>query len=299
MRFLGFTFLAVLSACGDSAASDSDGEGGAGATNAATTGAFTTSGSGQNEDGCSEAAKSVYLLGKGRELVRFDPGTMTFDKVGDIACPVNGGPAVGVPTPFSMAVDRSGTAWVLYSDGTLYAVDVTDASCKSTGFMPNQLEAFELFGMGFVTDTETGSSETLYVSSYTPGDGIGRLNFSNMAIERVGFYDKANAAAELTGTGDGRLYGFFLDTPVRVGRIDKTDADLQSSIDLPDMQIGAGWAFAFWGGAFWLFTAPGGGNSRVDRLDVASLQLTSAQDDVGLQVVGAGVSTCAPVVAPK
>ncbi len=298
MRSLGITLFALFVGCGDSGATGADGAGGSGSVDAASSGSFT-SGTGQNEDGCSEAAKSVYLLGKGRELVRFDPGAMTFDQVGELACPVNGGPAVGVPTPFSMAVDRSGSAWVLYSDGTLYEVDVTDASCKSTGFMPNQLEAFELFGMGFVTDTETGSNETLYVSSYSPGDGIGRLNFSNLAIERVGFYDKGNAAAELTGTGDGRLYGFFLDTPVRVGRIDKADADLQSSIDLPEMQIGAGWAFAFWGGAFWMFTAPGGGNSRVDRLDAASLQLTSAKDDVGLQVVGAGVSTCAPVAPPK
>ncbi|HTJ80266.1 MAG TPA: hypothetical protein VL400_01045 [Polyangiaceae bacterium] len=297
MRFTFACLAVLLVACGDGS-SDSAATGSGGSGSGPSSGSFTTSGSGQNEDGCVDAARSVYLLGKGRELVRFDPGAMTFDQVGEVACPVSGGPAVGVPTPFSMAVDRGGIAWVLYSDGTVYKVDVTDASCTSTEFVPNQLEAFELFGMGFVTDTKDGSSETLYVSSYSPGDGIGKID-ADLAIRRVGFYDKLPGAAELTGTGDARLYGFFADNPPRVARIDKGSADILQSVDLPDTQIGAAWAFAFWGGAFWLFTAPDGGSSRVDRLDAATFDLTEAKADIGLQVVGAGVSTCAPVDAPK
>ena len=299
MRLISaLAFALTVAACGDgSSDTASSGEGG---SSGASTGAFNTgSGSGQNEDGCVDAARSVYVIGKGRELVRFDPEAMTFDQVGEIACPVNGGPAVGVPTPFSMAVDRGGTAWVLYSDGTMYAVDVTDGSCKMTGFMPNQLEAFELFGMGFVTDTKDSSTETLYVSSYSPGDGIGDLSLSDLAIRRVGFYHGLSGAAELTGTGDARLYGFFASNPPRVARIDKTDASILQTVDLPDTQIGAGWAFAFWGDGFWMFTAPDGGNSRLDRLDATTLTLEAERDDIGLQVVGAGVSTCAPVAAPK
>lgn len=249
------------------------------------------------EDGCAETTRSVYVLGKGRELVRFDPATLTFDTVGLVACPVNGGPAIGVPTPFSMAVDRTGTAWVLYSDGTLYNVDVTTASCSSTDFMPNQLQAFELFGMGFVADAPGSLSETLFLSSYSPGDGIARLNMSNLAVERVGFYNMMPGAAELTGTGDARLFGFFVGNPVHVSELDSNDSDLLDTIELPNTTIGAAWAFAFWGGDFWLFTSENGTTSQVDRVRPNGV-IERVVDDVGLLVVGAGVSTCAPVVPP-
>jgi hypothetical protein len=67
---------------------------------------------------------------------------------------------------------------------------------------------------------------------------------------------------------------------------------------LPSVQIGDAWAFAFWGGDFWLFTSPTGPTSKVDRYRPSDGTTTTMIPDTGIKIVGAGVSTCAPVVPP-
>ena len=65
--------------------------------------------------------------------------------------------------------------------------------------------------------TSAGSSnETLYVAdtdeSGTSGRGLGKIDLTTLTLTRVGDYSGAlrGLGAELTGTGDGRLFGFFL-----------------------------------------------------------------------------------------
>ena len=66
------------------------------------------------------------------------------------------------------------------------------------------------------------------------------------------------------------------------------------------MEIGDAWAFAFWGGHFWLFTNPNMmGSSQVDRYDPSANTTTTEVNSVGFRIVGAGVSTCAPVTPPR
>jgi hypothetical protein len=292
----------LLAGCGG----DGAGAGGAGAggeaaatSGPASTGSFETTSSGAHDDGCAESARFVYLLDKERELVRFDPETLSLEVVGLISCSVVGGPAVGIPTPFSMSVGRDGTAWVLYSDGSVHTVDVTTAECRPTDFIPNQLPAFELFGMGFVTNGPDTRDETLFVASYSPGDGIGTLDLGDLGIRRQGFYDVLDGPAELTGTGDGHLYGFFFSNPPRVAEIDKVTADIKWQNQLPGVSIGQAWAFAHWGGDFWLFTAPEITTSKITRFRPSNGAIDVMVEDAGLLIVGAGVSTCAPLVPPK
>lgn len=256
-------------------------------------------GGGLPTDNCTDAAKLIYVVGNGNELVSFHPPTLAFTTIGKLACPVQGGPSTGgIPTPFSMAVDRTGSAWVLYDDGNLFRVDVNDASCKGTSYVPEQLSAYKLFGMGFVSDSPGSNAETLYLGSFD-GDGIATLNLGTLAVKKVGYYDALDAAAELTGTGDARLFGFFLTDPVVVAEIDKSTSDIISQAPQAGIDIGVAWAFAFWGGDFYLFTSPDGGTSRVDKYSPATGQTTPVLDDIGFEVVGAGVSTCAPVEPPK
>ena len=65
------------------------------------------------------------------------------------------------------------------------------------------------------------------------------------------------------------------------------------------MQQGRGWAFAFWGGDFYLFTCPFSGptqsctSSRVTRFRPGDKSITQVGSYRGI-IVGAGVSTCAP-----
>jgi hypothetical protein len=304
--------LTVLPACSNEDGTQAQGAGGSGSgsgagagssasgSDSSSSGLLTSSSSGSNQEGCDAAARSVYLLTKERALLRFDPATLLIEEVGTLDCPANGGPAVPIATPFSMAVDRSGTAYVHYNDGSLFSVDVTTASCTSIGFELNQLTAFLRFGMGFSTDGVGSSNETLYLSSYAPGDGLAVLNTTTLGMERLGFYNGGvEAPAELTGTGDGRLYGFFLTTPVQIAELNKQNADLTNVVELSQIDIGNAWAFAFWGDDFWLFTAPNGSTSQVDRMHRGSQVTETMIDDVGFLIVGAGVSTCAPLEPPK
>jgi hypothetical protein len=79
-----------------------------------------------------------------------------------------------------------------------------------------------------------------------------------------------------------------------VGEIDRMTATLVAQSPLPEVEQGDGWAFAFWGGAFYTFTAPNG-TSQVTRFNPANGKVEKVADFTGGGViVGAGVSTCAP-----
>jgi hypothetical protein len=87
---------------------------------------------------------------------------------------------------------------------------------------------------------------------------------------------------------------------VRVAQLDKTNSNALSDVMLSGVAPPADWAFSFWGGAFYLYAAPGNnasGNSSVIRYDpTTGVVDTTYVADVGFQIIGAGVSTCAPVI---
>ncbi len=197
-----------------------------------------------------------------------------------------------------MAVDRQGKAWVLFDDTQMFQIDTTNAACAKSKYVPAQSAAFSKFGMGFSANAANSTDETLYLASYD-GIGLGKLSFPGMKVSVVGAYDKLNTAAEPTGTGDGKLFGFFLSSPVQVAELDKTNGHILSQAPQPGVSIGAAWAFAFWGGDFWLFTSPNGVSSQVDRYQPKVKNTTTVVPSVGFNIVGAGVSTCAPIDMPK
>jgi hypothetical protein len=194
-----------------------------------------------------------------------------------------------------MAVDRQGVAWVLYDDGSLYNVSTEDASCTPTTFVTDD-PSFQQFGMGFVADAPGSASETLYVASYY-GGGLGTIDTRNLSLSSVGPYDAIDQMAELTGTYGAELYGFFTTAPPIVARIDPATAKILSQAPQPTLDIGAAWAMAFWGGDFWLFTAPGA-ESQIDRYRPSDGTTVTVKSNVGFHIVGAGVSTCAPLGPP-
>jgi hypothetical protein len=250
--------------------------------------AGATTGTGGTDD-CSDAAKLVYVVGQSGTLYSFDPPTLALTPIGTLSCP-------GPGTPFSMAVDRSGTAWVLYSNGAIYHVSTKDASCQATAYVSGQ-QGLTQFGMGFVANTPGSKDESLYVADYN-GGGIAKLDTTTLKVSVVGAYDSLSSAAELTGTGDARLYGFFQGSPIVIAQIDKSNSHILDKAPQPSVNIGSGWAFAFWGGDFWLFTAPFG-TSQVQRYSPMNGTTTTVKTNIADVIVGAGVSTCAPVVPPK
>ncbi len=232
------------------------------------------------------------------ELLAFYPPQGTFKRIGVVSCPAFLG-----AQPFSMAVDRKGVAYVLFEnqtgagdpDGEIFRVSTTTAACVRTAFRPND-RGFQSFGMGFSTNMG-GPAETLFIArnanSGTPT--LGSIDTTTMRVTNINDFNPPIASAELTGTGDGRLFAFYARQTGApdsfVGEIDKTTANVIAE-DRIAMPQGNGWAFAFWGGDFYLFTGAGG-SSTITKFD----PITKATTEVGSYpalIVGAGVSTCAP-----
>jgi len=252
-------------------------------------------------DTCTEAAMLVYVVDSDTELFSFRPDTGTFTSIGKLDCPTMGGSPIPSPipipglggSPFSMAVDRDGIAWVLYDTGELFRVDTKDASCTATARMPGEA-SFQTFGMGFASDAASSTAETLYIAS-NGGGGFGALDTTTGAAKMLG---TVSGSAELTGTGAGELWGFFPDTsPPRIDLMDKTSGKALRSIPLSAIGgMPVAWAFAFWGGDFWLFLQRASDASTVVyRVNSQTGELTTPIPDSGKRIVGAGVSTCAPL----
>ena len=236
--------------------------------------------------GC-PALTYVYAVATSDELLRFDPPSATFTSVGHISCNAGGS------HPFSMAVDRKGTAYVEYDNGMIFAVSTIDASCQSTKYVANQLPPFSNFGMGYAT-IGFGPDEQLFVAADAPGT-LGQLDTLNdLKVLPVAMIKPDISWAELTGTGDGRLYAFYgasTDSETYVAELDKATGAILGQDLLPDVHRGTGWAFAYWGGDFWIFTTP---NPQTTwKYDPATKEATVVAH-YGAPIVGAGVSTCAP-----
>lgn len=278
---------------------DGSGATGTGAGGSTGAGIFDAGGTdAQGNTNCSVESQYVYTLTADNQLYSFDPPTLTFTLIGTLDCPAAFG-----ESPYSMAVDRDANAWTVFTDGSLYRVDTKTAHCTGTAYVAGQ-SGWTTFGMGFSADTPGGTSETLYVSeaAFLGGGttkGLGKIDLGTMKLTPIGMYDKVNERAELTGTGDAKLFGAFEGTPYEVDQIDKASAKIvsqapQTSISYaPDS---SNFAFAFWGGDFWLFVGPGT-STDVFHYQVSSKTTTKVKT-VSMEIVGAGVSTCAPIKPP-
>lgn len=298
--------LSVLVACGssgDRSGFDPNSSGSSSSSSSSSSGGSSSgfggdggsTSSGGNQDGCSDAAKLVYVVSDDDLLFSFKPDTLEFKTIGALGCPSGGA------TPNSMAVDRSGTAWVNYSDGALFKVSTTDASCTATNFQKNQ-SGFSRFGMAFASNGPGSKEETLYVvgiEALNNGKGLAKIDLGTMVLTPIGDFSGALAGkgAELTGTGDGKLYGFFTTSPnATLAQIDPATGATSNNVSLYGVKTGQAWAFSFWGGDFWFYTSNGIAASIVTRYQPADNdKISNVKQDVGgFKIVGAGVSTCAP-----
>jgi len=229
----------------------------------------------------------IYAVATDDWLLRFDPPTATFTKIAQLLCPAGGS------HPFSMAVDRKDIAYVEYDNGMIFAVDTSTGVCSTTQYVADSVVPFGNFGMGYAT-IGFGPEEQLFVSADTPGT-LGWIDTkSSFKLFPVGEFQPAVPWAELTGSGDGRLYAFYgigADSESAIAEIDKTTGLVIGQDVLPDVHRGTGWAFALWGGDFWIFTHPD--QQTTWHYDTAKKTATPVAH-YGAAVVGAGVSTCAP-----
>jgi hypothetical protein len=246
-------------------------------------------------DVCPDAgATLIYVITQQGDLYSFYPPTLAFHLIGSISC------TQSAAQPFSMAVGRTGIAYSVFNDGTLHIIDMATAACKDTAFVPDQ-QGFGTFGMGFVANTGD-AGETLFVaegSVVTPrpnSRGLGTIDPATLALSFVASFNPPIPGPELTGTGSGQLFGFYTNASAsgsHIVQIDPGTGKLLADYPLVTGAPNDGYAFAYWGGVFWVFTDPSGSSTTVTRFD----PVTMSETDVATLsdgVVGAGVSTCAP-----
>jgi hypothetical protein len=238
---------------------------------------------------CVEASQWIYTVDQSGVLSRFDPAKATFTDIGSLACP-------GFSSPNSMAVDQNAVAWVAYSDGNLFRVDTATGKCQATSFQVGQ-HGMVNFGMGFVFDPMTGL-DTLYIAGggvigFSTQSQLATVSFPSLVVTPVG---TTAGLPELSGTGDGTLWGFFpySNSPTGVAslvRIDPANGATLESYTYPTLTTNGNWAMKFWGGSFWIFL----GTSIYQVPRTAPTTIHTVIADSGRSIVGAGVSTCAPL----
>ena len=250
-------------------------------------------------DGCSHGAcadacaaqgvELIYLVDRASELRAFDPSKLPDDPfrvVGKLACEPD-------HVPFSMAVDRRGIAWVLYDDGKLFRVSILDAHCTLAG-APDHAPL--TFGMGFSTDGP-GKDDKLYVAGDDADHVLATLDPGSLRWSAIGKIPvPGRRSPELTGTGDGKLFAFVADpAPGFVQEVDRASGKLVGRRDNLRGEAGTpeAWAFAHYGGVFYIFSTVGG-NPSLHAVKRKTGAYSLVRDHLPFEVVGAGVSTCAP-----
>ena len=316
MRHLSLLLLGFAVGCGVSGAghgsggSSGTGGGGSGGTGGVGTGGTGGvgsggSGGGTGTNGCTDAAKLIYVIDQDGAFSSFKPDqtnvtNSVFTDIAVLNCNAGTGYA-----PFSMSVDRSATAWVEYVDQSgglgstnkLFKVSTADGSCSPTAFVGGQ-QGYNEFGMGFVSNSAGSTDETLFIAGGVILGGpsnLGTLDTTSLMVAKGG---TLTGDPELTGTGLAELWGFFPDvTPItmqaHVSKIDKSTGSESGKIPLGAAAgMAQSWAFAFYGGEFWVFLSKNTGGTIVYHVTPTGLK--DQLDTKTRHIVGAGVSTCAP-----
>jgi hypothetical protein len=202
-----------------------------------------------------------------------------------------------------MGIDRDAVAWVLYDDGELFRVDTTTLACTATQWQPTP-DLF-LYGMGFSSDTSGGNTDTLFVAGTATMAGATMGAFAS--IDTTSFAATTIAQIpgfpELTGTGSAELWAWYpshgqIPTTPHLDQLDKTSGAVLQTFPLSTLSGRPdAYAFAFWGGDFWIFLDRDDlMNTMVFQVNAMTGAITSTTMNTGRVIVGAGVSTCAPVI---
>lgn len=247
-------------------------------------------------NGCGSGADLIYVVDGEGVLRSFNPrdGKNEFRQLGTPSC---GSSFTGVN---SMSVDRHAQAWISTKAGQIFQVRLSSLSCSAA---PINLAPIGLssFGMGFVSDGLGSTSEKLFIagsgSENDKSSGfLVRIDPSPFSVAKVASLPELFVGPELTGTGAGELFGYYpvLSGPT-VARIDKATAKhLQQWKLAPLSGTVRAWAFAHWGGQLYIFISTGDVN-QVQVFDPKTGRAKVLIENSPHRIVGAGVSTCAPV----
>jgi len=238
----------------------------------------------------------IFVLSDVGDLWKYFPKENMFTLLGELGCDLQ-------PPTFSMAVDRSGYAWVEYPSGALRKVAVTDVTdCTDPGYQIGQ-QGILNFGMAFVSNSAFDKCDRIYGSEYSGFPMNDFFDIDPMTLQLTKIGATPSAVSEVTGTGDGRAFLFSSTFPPTLVEVDKETGMVLSTTPLPQINIGSGLAFAFFAGDFYFFTdGQNDFTSEVTHMDHDDSDQNGQQDIVQvfnnapLRILGAGVSTCVPTL---
>jgi hypothetical protein len=197
----------------------------------------------------------IFVLSDEGEIWTYDPLGNAFARISSPPCTKN-------KTPFSMAVDPVGRAWVLLADDRdIQRITLDDPPvCEDPGYTPDS-GGFGLFGMTFASASGTNQCVTLYLHSYSgsgpfgEGPGVGALGAADPNLLVPSEIAKLDFnGGELAGTGDGRLFAFAGANPAKLIEYDKSDGAVVELTRLSDFWKTNASAFAFFAGDIYFFT---------------------------------------------
>jgi len=217
----------------------------------------------------------VYALDGSGVLYRYDPHTGATMKVGAPDC---GNPNV----PWTVTISPT-TAYIVYTDWTLYAVDLATLACAPTPFQSGQLGLDAEFGVAIA---ETAAGEKLYVyglPSGGPGPILAVTDTSSFVLTKVGDILPAPPATSfpvnLTADTSGHLYAY---SPLGlVQEIDQATGSVLQAVDT-GVATTSTWATITYGTELYLWAG-----SHVIGYDLAAHRRTSDRE-VGVAAEGAG-----------
>jgi hypothetical protein len=223
----------------------------------------------------------VYVFDEVGVLYRYDPLTGHSEALGTPNC---GNSSV----PWTMTVS-SDTAYVVYTDWTLYAVNLATLACSPTPFQAGQLGFEPQFGVAI---SGTGASERLFVYGLPSGSSNPILAVSDTVafnLTRVGDIQPApppsSFPVNLTADATGNLYAF---SPLGlVQKIDSATGTVLESVDTGVTSTST-WATIAYGPDLFLWV-----ESNVVGYDLSSRTQTSDMD-AGVYAIGAGSFLACP-----
>ena len=227
--------------------------------------------------GCPDSGplERVYALGDDGTLYRYDPLTGKTTSLGALDCP-------DTSVIWTMTATTA-HAYVVYTDSTLWAVDLATLHCSPTPFQQGQLGLDYDFG---VAAFGSGASERIYYYG-VPSNGSNAIvavsDTVSYVLTKVG--DVAPTAqgpsfpVNLTADESGHLYAF---SPLGlVQELDSTGAQVLRSVDTGVTSDGT-WATITYGSSLYLWV-----QDEVVGHDLATQTRTSDRK-VGVDAIGAG-----------
>lgn len=298
-------FMAMV-ACGPSGRATPDG----GGVNNRPDASGGGGGGGGDGECAADGVDLIYVLDEAFRVLSFDPKKLMqnqdpFALIGSLNCPTQLGPTGGAlsVTPMSMSVDRQGVAWIHYTSGEVFKAPINDiGNCTASGYQALQ-QGFDLFGMGFAANSDGSDDETLFIAHGDDfGNGtLGAINPSNASLAVIGDMTLSQGVGpELSGTGAGELFAFepgLFEGTIR--KVNKASAAYEgATMTLPrgaGLASNIAYAFAQWGGRFYVFYTTDN-DRRIHEIVKDTGVHNVVMNNMPYTIVGAGVSTCAPVI---